>query len=93
MIAGALAARLLDFSRQRGIRESIVHGDRLATVEGMSAVFLKMVNGAVDNGYHCMTPWKILANIVETDRTKQRHEQRRRIRETISLELESLYSM
>ncbi|ETS79009.1 hypothetical protein PFICI_08862 [Pestalotiopsis fici W106-1] len=90
IIAGALAARLLDFSRQRGIREQIRHRDRMETVEGMSAVFSAMVM-AVDNRYHCMTPWKILPNISEPEPTRRRHKRRDYIGETISRALDNLY--
>ncbi|KAF3000401.1 hypothetical protein E8E14_001268 [Neopestalotiopsis sp. 37M] len=91
IIAGALAGRLLDFSRQQNISDQIRHHERLDTVEGMSAVLSAMVKGAIDNGYHCIAPWKILPDIVEPEPTRRRHEQRMYIRETISRALDSLY--
>jgi hypothetical protein len=91
IIAGALAARLLDFSRQQGVREKIRHRDRLDTVEGMSEVFSAMVKGAVDNGYHCIAPWKILPSTAELESARRRHEQRMYISETISRALDNLY--
>ncbi|KAF7530971.1 hypothetical protein G7054_g9332 [Neopestalotiopsis clavispora] len=91
IIAGALASRLLDFSRQRDVREKIRYCERLDTVEGMSAVFSAMVKGAVDNGYHCIAPWKILPDIPEPEPARRRHEQRMYIVETISRALDILY--
>ena len=58
MIGAAVAGRILDFTRHKDHCERIRRVEKLKTVEGMSAVFSRMVNGVVDNGYHCMAPWK-----------------------------------
>jgi hypothetical protein len=85
MIGGALAARIIDFSRQKDIRKRIRKIDRLHEVGRMSAIFDKMVNNAVDNNYHCIAPWKILEH-EGGDRSlpTPRYKQRECVCETIS---------
>jgi hypothetical protein len=92
MIGGAVAGRILDFSRHEDNRGRIRRVDKLHTVEGMSAVFETMVGGAVDNGYHCMAPWKILPpeNKGEESGPKRLRE-RAYICETISRALEAMH--
>lgn len=91
MIAVGVTARILDFSRQKEIRESIRRIEKLRTVEGMSAVFERMVKGAVDNGYHCMAPWVILPPAVRgEDQPSERVRGRPHVCETISRALEDL---
>jgi hypothetical protein len=60
-----VAARILDFSRHTDNRERIQRVDRLCTVQGMSAVFERMVEGAVDNGYHCIGEEVVLKRLRE----------------------------
>lgn len=91
MIGGAVAARILDFARHKDNRETIRQIDRLHTVEGMSAVFDKMVKGGVDNGYHCMAPWKMLPILNTEEPRERRLRGREYIRETISRALEGMY--
>jgi subtilisin family serine protease len=91
MIGGAVAGRILDFSRHKDNRERIRRTDKLYTVEGMSAVFERMVEGAVDNGYHCIAPWKILSPEVKDEApTPKRLRERAYICETISRALEDM---
>ena len=61
VIGAALAARILDFSRHPDTRIYIKDAKYLRGVEGMSEVFAEMVDDP-DNGYHCMSPWKLLPN-------------------------------
>lgn len=86
MIGAAVAARILDFSRQQDISGKLRLVHKLNTVEGMSAVFFKMVQG-VDNGYHCMAPWKILPP--ESESVSERSSKRAYVCETISRALEA----
>jgi hypothetical protein len=92
MIGGAVAGRILDFSRHKDNRERIRRIDKLHTVEGMSAVFERMVEGAVDNGYHCMAPWKILPPEIKGEEPiPKRLRERAHICETISRALEDMH--
>lgn len=95
MIGGAIAGRILDFSRQKHNREKIRSIHKLQTVEGMSTVFAKMAAAAVDNGYHCMAPWKILplgdSELENEDPTAKRLRERDYICETISRCLEEMH--
>ncbi|KAL6832171.1 hypothetical protein V8C40DRAFT_238029 [Trichoderma camerunense] len=91
MIGAAIAGRILDFSRHSDvvIREVAY----LNTVEGMSAVFAKMARSAVDNGYHCIAPWKILPfKTSDGDEEMKRSDERKYVSETISRALENMYS-
>ncbi|KAF7503457.1 hypothetical protein GJ744_003716 [Endocarpon pusillum] len=91
MIRGAIAGRILDFSRHKDNRERIRRIDKLHTVEGMSAVFETMVESAVDNRYHCMSPWKILPlGFNGGEPTQKRLRERAHICETISRALEDM---
>lgn len=94
VIGGGVAARLLDFSTQQGIQSSIRRVDRIRTVEGMSEVFNKMSKESVDNGYHCIAPWKILppeSSVDDQDEAGKRLKQRNDVCETISRALETIY--
>jgi hypothetical protein len=92
MIGGALAGRILDFSRHKDNRGRIRRIDKLHTVEGMSAVFETMVGSAVDNGYHCMAPWKILPSGPKGEEPgAKRLRERAHICETISRALEDMH--
>jgi hypothetical protein len=92
VIGAAVAGRILDFSRHKENHESIRSVEKLNTVEGMSAVFARMVKGAVDNGYHCMAPWKILPpGIPGEGEMKKRLRERADVCETISRALEAMY--
>lgn len=92
VIGAALAVRILDFSRQPLARQDIRGAADLSRVEGMSAVFACMVRGAVDNGYHCITPWKIMPSLDRVDGVKGKEAQRAHICETISRALKNMYS-
>ncbi|KAK8115459.1 hypothetical protein PG984_011961 [Apiospora sp. TS-2023a] len=94
VIGAALAGRILDFSRQPLARQEMRGVAELSRVEGMSAVFARMARGAVDNGYHCITPWKIMPqNLGHVDGgAKGKEAQRAYICETISRALEDMYS-
>lgn len=92
MIGGALAGRILDFSRHKDNRERIRRINKLRTVEGMSAVFETMVGNAVDNGYHCMAPWKIFPPRLKVEEPElKRSQERAYICETISRALEDMH--
>jgi subtilisin family serine protease len=92
VIGGALAARILDFAQHKDNRGRIRRADKLKTVEGMSAVFETMVGNAVDNGYHCLAPWKILPDeITGEDTEPMRLRGRAYICETISRALEEMH--
>jgi subtilisin family serine protease len=92
MIGAAVAGRILDFTRHKDNCVRIRRVEKLNTVEGMSAVFSEMVNGAVDNGYHCMAPWKILPPEVPGENPEsKRSRERAYICETISRALEAQY--
>ena len=84
VIGAAIAGHILDFSRHKDMYNKPRRVDilkRLKTVQGMSAVFSKMVRGAVDNRYHCMAPWKILP---PQQATGDRVSERAHVCETIS---------
>lgn len=93
VIGGAVAARILDFARHSDNRDRIRNRDKLTKVEGMSAVFETMVGSAVDNGYHCLAPWKILPSQIRGEEAgpKRRLRERAHICETISRALEDMY--
>lgn len=91
MIRGG-GARTLDFSRHTDNRERIRRVDRLCAVEGMSAVFERILEGAIDNGYHCMAPWKLLPPEVKGEEVvPKRLRERAHICETISRALEDMH--
>jgi hypothetical protein len=75
-IDAGLAGRLLDFSRQSGVRKRIRCVDKLAGVDGMSAVFGYMTKGAEDNRYHCIVPGRLSQHL---DEEESRAEVRERI--------------
>jgi hypothetical protein len=92
MIGGAVAARMLDFSRHADNRVRIRRVDKLRTMEGMAAVFESMVVGVVDNGYHCMAPWKLLPSEVRDEEPRARRgRERAHICETFSRCLENMH--
>lgn len=77
MIRETVAARILDFSRHSDNREKIWRIDKLRTVEGTSEMFRNMVGNAVENHYHCISPWKILPpEIHDEDPKKKRLRER-----------------
>lgn len=92
VIGAALAGRILDFSRQPLARQEMRGVADLSRVEGMSAVFARMAKGAVDNGYHCIAPWKIMPSLDHVDGAKRKEAQRAHICETVSRALEDMYS-
>jgi hypothetical protein len=92
VIGGAVAARILDFARHTDNRGRIRKAEKLKTVEGMSAVFETMVGSAVDNGYHCLAPWKILPNEIRGETSgPKRLRDRAAICETISRALADMH--
>jgi hypothetical protein len=66
IIAAGVAAQIIDFSSHPDVRGKIDDVESLCQVEGMSAVFAQMVS-AVDNSYHCLTPWKLLGGLTVED--------------------------
>ncbi|KAK7930998.1 subtilisin-like protein [Apiospora marii] len=92
VIGAALAGRILDFSRQPLAQQKMRGVADLSRVEGMSAVFARMARGAVDNGYHCIAPWKIMPSLDHVDGAKRKEAQRAHICETISRALEDMYA-
>lgn len=71
MIGGAIAGRLLDFSRYKNIRRGMREIRKLRTVEGMFAVYEKMIQGT-DNNYQCMAPWRLLSHRYRHEEPKVR---------------------
>ncbi|KAJ8133552.1 hypothetical protein O1611_g68 [Lasiodiplodia mahajangana] len=69
-IGAGIAARILDFSHHPRLRSRIKDIDDFRRVEGMLAIFGRMVQG-IDNGYRCMAPWKICPS---ENRELSRHE-------------------
>lgn len=94
MIGAAVAARILDFARHKDVRAKLRCAESLKTVEGMSAVFALMARGAVDNGYHCLSPWKLIPLEIgeEEEAAVRRTRVRQHICESISRALEYMYS-
>jgi hypothetical protein len=91
MIGGAITGRILDFSRHKDIRGGVREIHKLRTVEGMSAVYEKMVQG-IDNGYRCMAPCRLLSHPYRREEPKvRRREERVHICETISRAVEELW--
>jgi hypothetical protein len=84
VIGTALAARTVDFSLNPDIRGCIKDARHLRRVEDMSAAFAEMVDNP-DNGYHCMTPLKLLPRNHEEE---DRQYLRRKLSERISNALE-----
>lgn len=85
-IAAGLAARILDFSRQRHPASVIRKSGNLQSFEGMSAVFERLVgNPDSKSDYQCLRPWKVI-EIGDDDETKE--QKRQRICDIISLALE-----
>jgi subtilisin family serine protease len=92
VIGGAVAARILDFAQHKDNRGRIRRIEKLKTVEGMSAVFDTMVGSAVDNGYRCMAPWKILPSEIRGEEMgPKRLRERAHICESISRALEEMH--
>lgn len=88
VIAAGLACQILEFSRHEDVLGEIASSEDLRKVDGMSAVFAKMVS-ARDNGYHCLAPWKLLGGMME-----QGHDEddiRKEICRTISDALKGRY--
>lgn len=92
VIGGAIAASVLDFSRHMDNRGQIRQFNKLNMVEGMFAVLARVSQGVIDNGYHCMAPWKTLpAEIKHCEQRQRRVRGRVHIRETISRALEDMH--
>jgi hypothetical protein len=62
IIAAAVAAQILDFSRHPEVSLKPYDASTLREVHGMSAVFLKMAV-AKENGYLCLAPWELLGDM------------------------------
>lgn len=67
VIAGAVAARVLDFAQQPDICNCIHEVDQLKSFAGIKSVFINMTKNAVDNLYHCIVPWKLLGPYASLD--------------------------
>ncbi|KAH6714001.1 hypothetical protein BKA61DRAFT_607018 [Leptodontidium sp. MPI-SDFR-AT-0119] len=59
-IAAAIAALVIDFSRQQDSKEIILDPTRLKTVAGMKAIFAEMADGGYDGGYQFLVPQRVL---------------------------------
>lgn len=93
VVAGAIAAQLLDFSRQRDVRDRIRNRPWLRRVEGMGAVLDALSGRSLDGGHRCLAPWRVLSYVDDempwADRIRLRREQ---LCETLSVALTSTYS-
>ncbi|KAJ3938315.1 uncharacterized protein N0V96_011560, partial [Colletotrichum fioriniae] len=91
VIGAALAARIIDFSRQQDIRGQIRKPEHLKRVEGMASVFAKMAR--MDGGYQCIAPWRLLPLMEYEDLmdVSNRPYVRHRICEVISGALDEVY--
>lgn len=58
IIAGAIAAQILDFSNHDDVRDQITDIRYLREVEGMTSVFASMLSVKTD-GYFVLEPWKL----------------------------------
>lgn len=85
-IAAAIAAQLLDFSRQPDMRQQIVKADELRSLEGMTAVLSLMTLGKGPHGYSCLRPNRLIEHHTDVNRD----EKRRRICDKISDALAAL---
>ncbi|OAA72878.1 Peptidase S8/S53, subtilisin/kexin/sedolisin [Akanthomyces lecanii RCEF 1005] len=92
VIAGGVAARILDFARQPDVRSHIRNVGRLKSFAGIKSIFIKMSKGTVVEQYHCIVPWKLLGPRASPNEDDADYRQRMRayVRETISRELEEL---
>ncbi|KAK6541370.1 hypothetical protein TWF694_007183 [Orbilia ellipsospora] len=61
-IGAAVAAEIIDFSRQDGIEDGIGDLELLRTVSGMSRVFEQM--SVEDSDYHCVIPLKAMRSTI-----------------------------
>ncbi|KAL8379984.1 hypothetical protein RB599_009434 [Gaeumannomyces hyphopodioides] len=93
VVAGAIAAQLLDFSRQKDVRDKIRNRSWLTRVEGMGAVLAALSSRSLDGGHRCLAPWQVLSDeddeVPWADRIRSRREQ---LRETLSVALRGTYS-
>ncbi|KAF3932989.1 hypothetical protein ABW20_dc0104236 [Dactylellina cionopaga] len=87
-IGAAVAAVILDFSRQKEIDAESYDVDKLKTALGMSVVFEIMAKGGKDGQYDCVTPAKLLGNSPGSTQEKKR----KRIWDRISIALEAVDS-
>jgi hypothetical protein len=88
IVAAGVAAKIIDFSGHPDVRGKIDDVEALCQVEGMSEVFAQMVS-AVDNSYHCLTPWKLLRGWRPEDAEEE--EMRLQVCKTISNALTTRY--
>lgn len=61
IIAGAIAAHILDFSNHDDVRDQIKDAKSLREVDGMTSVFVSM-QSAKSNGYLVLEPWNLQAH-------------------------------
>ncbi len=86
VIAGAVAARILDFAQQPDICGNIRRIDKLKSFAGIKSIFIEMAQNTNDNGYHCIVPWKLLGPYASQDEAgaESRQEIRLHVCETLS---------
>ncbi|KAH8721548.1 hypothetical protein GQ44DRAFT_687256 [Phaeosphaeriaceae sp. PMI808] len=85
IIAGAIAAHILDFSNHEDVRGQITHVKYLREVEGMTSVFASMGSAEV-NGYQVLEPWTLKAHNrpEELDRKELRQEICRKLSDALA---------
>ncbi|KAK6535372.1 hypothetical protein TWF694_001833 [Orbilia ellipsospora] len=82
-IGAAVAALILDFTRQEGV--NIRNERKLKRFPGMSAIFKIMAEGGKDGDYECVVPWKLMG---VPPVSKDKDTLRTIIRDTISVTLD-----
>jgi hypothetical protein len=85
IIAGAIAAHILDFSNHEDVRDKITDVRYLREVEGMTSVFASMRSVQVD-GYLVLEPWNLQAHSGgdELDISELRQEIRRKLSDALT---------
>jgi hypothetical protein len=75
IIAGAIAAHIIDFSNHPDTKDKIRDVWFLREVEGMASVFASMIV-VKKNGYHILEPWKLMKHYqtMALDRERLRQE-------------------
>lgn len=85
IIAGAIAAHILDFTNHSDMKNKIQYIRYIREVEGMTSVFASMT-AVRKNGYHVIQPWKLMENAqgIKSDKEDRREDIRRKISEALS---------
>lgn len=84
IIAGAIAAHILDFVNHSDVKNKIRDVRYLREVEGMASVFASMT-AVKKNGYDIIQPWKLMEHDqgIKSIREEQREDIRRSISEAL----------